>query len=63
MSSTDQFILFAIACFAIGTWWRMATKGMTFGEALKDCGKTAAAPTKALIKTGRVVHKNRRRFW
>lgn len=52
MSNTDQFLLFVIACFAIGIWWRMATKGMTFMEALKDCFRVSSAPLRVGGKVG-----------
>ncbi|MDY3551480.1 hypothetical protein R5W24_000556 [Gemmata sp. JC717] len=63
MSNTDQFILFVIACFAIGTWWRMAIKGMTFGEAAGDTIKTGTAPLRFGAKVGKVAYKHRRWWW
>jgi hypothetical protein len=63
MSNTDQFILFCLACFAIGIWWRMATKGMTFGQAAGDAFKTGTGPLRIGAKVGKVVYKNRRRWW
>ena len=63
MSNTDQFILFALACFAIGTWWRMATKGMTFLEALMDCFRVGSAPLRAGAKVGKLAYKTRRWWW
>jgi len=51
VSTTDQFILFALGCLAFGTLYRMAL-GQTFGEAAKNTFKVASAPTRAVAKTG-----------